>query len=85
MLQEGRNAIVVDPEDAAPPFEAPAHGNLQLAAILVTHHRPDHTLANLRFAQRVEPGRTDPTHSTARCEALRRISAARRHWKKNIR
>lgn len=43
MLQDGRNAIVVDPGDAAPVFEALGHGNLQLAAILVTHHHADHT------------------------------------------
>ncbi len=43
MLQDGRNAIVVDPGDAAPVFEALRHGHLQLAAILVTHHHADHT------------------------------------------
>src|SRR3982751_4722234 len=43
MLQDGRNAIVVDPGDAAPVFDALARGNLQLAAILVTHHHADHT------------------------------------------
>jgi hydroxyacylglutathione hydrolase len=43
MLQDGRNAIVVDPGDAKPVFNALARGNLQLAAILVTHHHPDHT------------------------------------------
>ncbi|MBT2305416.1 hydroxyacylglutathione hydrolase [Variovorax paradoxus] len=43
MLQNGRNAIVVDPGEAAPVFEALERGNLQLAAILVTHHHPDHT------------------------------------------
>ncbi|WP_343231009.1 MBL fold metallo-hydrolase [Variovorax sp. WS11] len=43
MLQDGRNAIVVDPGDAAPVFDAPARGNLQLAAILVTRHDADHS------------------------------------------
>ncbi|WP_431276699.1 hydroxyacylglutathione hydrolase [Variovorax ureilyticus] len=43
MLQDGRNAIVVDPGDAAPVFEALQRDNLQLAAILVTHHHADHT------------------------------------------
>lgn len=42
MLQHGRQAVVVDPGDAAPVFEALARGGLQLAAILVTHHHPDH-------------------------------------------
>jgi hypothetical protein len=35
MLQDGRNAIVVDPGDAKPVFDALERGNLQLAAILV--------------------------------------------------
>src|SRR5215469_11120750 len=43
MLQDGRNAIVVDPGDAGPVFEALQRDNLQLAAILVTHHHADHT------------------------------------------
>ena len=43
MLQDGRNAIVVDPGDAGPVFEALRRDNLQLAAILVTHHHADHT------------------------------------------
>jgi hydroxyacylglutathione hydrolase len=43
MLQDGSNAIVVDPGDAQPVFDALARNKLQLAAILVTHHHPDHT------------------------------------------
>ncbi len=43
MLQGGRDAIVVDPGEAGPVFEALERGNLQLAAILVTHHHADHT------------------------------------------
>ncbi|MBB3176585.1 hydroxyacylglutathione hydrolase [Variovorax sp. Sphag1AA] len=52
MLQDGRNAIVVDPGDAGPVFEALRRDNLQLAAILVTHHHADHTggVAALREA-----------------------------------
>jgi len=38
MLQEGRDAIVVDPGDAKPVSDALWRGDLQLAAILVTHH-----------------------------------------------
>ncbi len=38
MLQEGRDAIVVDPGDAKPESDALWRGDLQLAAILVTHH-----------------------------------------------
>ncbi|MDH6594749.1 hydroxyacylglutathione hydrolase [Variovorax sp. TBS-050B] len=43
MLQDGSNAIVVDPGDAQPVFDALTRDKLQLAAILVTHHHPDHT------------------------------------------
>ena len=86
MSQDGHDAIVVDPGDAGPVSEALPRGNLQLAAILVTHPHADHTgdaaapyadcghehtLANLRFAQSVEPGNPDLTHSTAHCEAVR--------------
>jgi len=37
-----RQAVVVDPGDAAPVFEALAKHKLTLAAILVTHHHADH-------------------------------------------
>ncbi|MEB0111316.1 hydroxyacylglutathione hydrolase [Variovorax sp. RTB1] len=43
MLHDGRNAIVVDPGQAKPVFDALKRDNLQLAAILVTHHHADHT------------------------------------------
>ena len=41
MLQDGSRAIVVDPGDAKPVFDALASNRLQLAAILVTHHHDD--------------------------------------------
>ena len=43
MLQDGVHAIVVDPGEAEPVFDALARDHLQLAAILVTHHHADHT------------------------------------------
>ena len=43
MLHDGSHAIVVDPGDAQPVFDALARDKLRLAAILVTHHHPDHT------------------------------------------
>ncbi len=42
MLHDGRRAIVVDPGDAAPVRAALQQRNLELAAILVTHHHGDH-------------------------------------------
>jgi len=42
MLHDGARAIVVDPGDAAPVLAALDEHRLQLAAILVTHHHPDH-------------------------------------------
>ena len=42
MLHDESKAIVVDPGDAAPVFQALQQQGLQLAAILVTHHHDDH-------------------------------------------
>jgi hydroxyacylglutathione hydrolase len=42
MLHDGARAIVVDPGDAAPVHRALDDLGLALAAILVTHHHPDH-------------------------------------------
>ncbi len=42
MLHDDRQAIVVDPGDAAPVAAALEARGLALAAILVTHHHPDH-------------------------------------------
>ncbi len=43
MLHDGRHALVVDPGAAQPVLEALQRSSLQLEAILVTHHHPDHT------------------------------------------
>ncbi|PJI98035.1 hydroxyacylglutathione hydrolase [Acidovorax sp. 69] len=42
MLHDGRQAIVVDPGDAAPVAQALHQLGLSLQAILVTHHHADH-------------------------------------------
>jgi hydroxyacylglutathione hydrolase len=42
MLDDGRQALVVDPGQAAPVIQALADRKLSLAGILVTHHHADH-------------------------------------------
>jgi hydroxyacylglutathione hydrolase len=42
MLHDGRRALVVDPGDAQPVLACLQRDGLQLEAILVTHHHPDH-------------------------------------------
>ena len=41
-LHDGRRALVVDPGDAQPVLDTLQREGLQLEAILVTHHHPDH-------------------------------------------
>jgi len=50
LLDDGQNALVVDPGDAAPVQAVLAARQLRLAGILVTHHHGDHTggVAQLR-------------------------------------
>jgi len=43
MLHNGHQALVVDPGEAKPVMSALRDQNLQLTAILVTHHHADHT------------------------------------------
>ncbi|RRD56870.1 hydroxyacylglutathione hydrolase [Comamonadaceae bacterium OH2545_COT-014] len=43
LLHDGVHALAVDPGDASPVSHALAARGLRLAAILVTHHHPDHT------------------------------------------
>lgn len=43
MLHDGREALVVDPGDAAPVLHALQDQGLKLRSILVTHHHGDHT------------------------------------------
>lgn len=42
LLHDGHRALVVDPGDAQPVLAFLAGSSLQLEAILVTHHHPDH-------------------------------------------
>lgn len=52
VLHDGQRALVVDPGDARPVLDFLSRAGLQLEAILVTHHHPDHIggLAEVREA-----------------------------------
>lgn len=65
LLHDGVQALVVDPGDAEPVIAALKQHNLQLSAILVTHHHADHIggVAQLR----------DATGATVYGPALERI------------
>lgn len=43
VIHNQSNAVVVDPGDATPVIEFLTHNQLQLKAILITHHHSDHT------------------------------------------
>jgi hydroxyacylglutathione hydrolase len=42
LMHDGRNALVVDPGEAAPVVDFIAQHDLTLAAVLITHHHADH-------------------------------------------
>jgi hydroxyacylglutathione hydrolase len=42
LLRSGRDAVVVDPGDAAPVLEFLGRNDLRLGAVLLTHHHADH-------------------------------------------
>ena len=73
MFHDGRQAVVVDPGDAAPVEAALDAQGLQLAAILVTHHHADH----VGGVDALRPRLQGPVYGPAReripapCEPLR--------------
>lgn len=75
LLHDGRQALVVDPGDATPVLAALQDHNLQLQAILLTHHHNDHVggVAALRAATGAEV--YGPAHETLP-EPVVRVSAS---------
>jgi hydroxyacylglutathione hydrolase len=62
MIHDGRQAVVVDPGDAAPVLAALQAQGLQLAGILVTHHHADH----VGGVDALRPVLQGPVHGPAR-------------------
>jgi hydroxyacylglutathione hydrolase len=62
MLHDGEKAIVVDPGAAAPVRNALRERGLRLAAILVTHHHPDHVGGLAELEPFVEGAIYGPAH-----------------------
>ena len=52
LIRDDRHAVVVDPGDAAPVLDYLAREQLQLTAILNTHHHPDHVGGNTGLLSR---------------------------------
>lgn len=78
MLHDGRQALVVDPGDSAPVLQALQQLDVQLQAILVTHHHTDHVggvdvLRNATGAEVYGPAREkipEPLHRLAQGDAV---------------
>lgn len=63
-LHDGRHAVVVDPGDAGPVSALLSAKGLQLSAILVTHHHPDHVGGIATLVERWPVPVFGPAHET---------------------
>jgi hydroxyacylglutathione hydrolase len=71
MLHDGRQAIVVDPGAASPVVDALRARGLRLAAILVTHHHPDHVGGLVELAPLMEGPVYGPAREHMPVEVIR--------------
>ncbi len=74
LLQDGQQALVVDPGDAAPVLAGLRQAAAQLQTILVTHHHADHTggVAQLQHATGCQV--VGPAHETVPGSGVRHLS-----------
>ncbi len=63
LWHNGKEALVVDPGQAAPVLEALANLNLSLTAILVTHHHKDHIGGIQELQEKTNASVFGPEHS----------------------
>lgn len=70
LLRRGREAVVVDPGDAAPVEAVLAARGLNLVAVLVTHHHPDHIGGIAALVQHRGIPVHGPRREQARIQAL---------------
>lgn len=70
MLDDGRQAWVVDAPEAGPVLEALAEHGLQLEAVLNTHHHGDHVGGNLELKEKTGCRILGPAHDEARIPGI---------------
>ena len=77
LLHDGKKAVAVDPGDAAPVAATLSQLGLQLAAIVVTHHHPDHTGGVVQLHQQFGGSVYYPAHE--RLAFVEAIESSKRH------
>ena len=95
MIDDGAEAVVVDPGEPRPVAEAIDARRLRLAAILVTHHDADHRGGSDAFVHTVSNLKITPAHEPVNADIARRgqaegsagsdVPAALRTWKNGFR
>lgn len=80
MLHDGREALVVDPGDAAPVLDALDKLGLALTGILVTHHHPDHVGGLRTLLPRLHGAVHGPARETMPIEVIPHGAGDRLQW-----